>query len=775
MRRRRAKSLGGQAHGGLMDIHSIDKRKSRICGREQEAKFARANLLEEATQGVAEFPQGMDWVLQNPLGCTVAISVLGLLLYVALLYIMIPISERRGICGQDLQRYHSVHMLSTSVVTAVACMDIAATSLAYFSRHGKHVQAFMGAAITLMVGVVTISAYVLLLAGYDCVVLNSWGRETSLIRWCYYVSTGVMLSLSMSILGLESGEVKGPTLLATSLPLSLMIGVVAVTTPHPAVAKPCLIAAVCSFSPLLSIMSDSVKACIKLHKAETKAKSKAESKTEESKHDDEAWMNREQRQLLAQYHLMIIGVGSCWTALVVLWMAGIAKLISREHEEISHCLFDMTSKGVQALMLSNAHAVQGMRRLALEKVACAAEASAAQRAFLRYVFHEVRVPLNSISLALQTISMKLRAGLLPEDVAVEEALDGASSGVLTMTRVLDEVLNWEQMCSGQLQMRLEPTFLSDILVGATKFFKDAALNSNMSLRVIVPPEVEGLVLECDSFKVSQVLHNLLSNAIKFSEMHSTVNLRMAKHPGSGKKADEGQVMFEVEDEGVGITEEDMNRLFVPFSQVRPGDLQHSRGSGLGLCIAKGIVEYHGGSIWCESEIGKGSRFFFTIGLSDDVPVVTETQTLLGKDPVDESLGGDLTPLTSVLVVDDVTSTRKLMARALHHLGIEPHQIYQAADGMAALREYDTYPHIQLILMDGTMPVMDGITATKELKTRGCNAIILGVTGLALSSDTQDFLAAGANRVLTKPLSLKLLHSLIKEHGFSCKEPVMVAT
>ena len=226
----------------------------------------------------------------------------------------------------------------------------------------------------------------------------------------------------------------------------------------------------------------------------------------------------------------------------------------------------------------------------------------------------------------------------------------------------------------------------------------------------------------------------------------------------------GVLKVEVIDTGAGMTAPQVVKVFGDGVQFNVNELQAGQGSGLGLYIAKGIAEQHGGSLKVSSEgLGNGTTFTISLPLhrAPDalLPESLKKMKLLSSESVStfESL--------RVLVVDDARVNRKLMMRLLQNQG---HYCDEAEDGLVAVQQvanavkagnpYDT------ILMDFEMPVMNGPTAVQKIRAMGCDSFIVGITGNLFPEDISLFKASGANKVLPKPLKMRDLEDLWEENG-----------
>jgi CheY-like chemotaxis protein len=246
----------------------------------------------------------------------------------------------------------------------------------------------------------------------------------------------------------------------------------------------------------------------------------------------------------------------------------------------------------------------------------------------------------------------------------------------------------------------------------------------------------------------------------------------------------GSVRISVKDSGAGLSPEQLAEICTEGTQFNANQLQAGGGSGLGLYISKGLAEQHGGTLTVASEgLGKGSTFTlelplfksdFGIGVRTESSASASTPTRSrhfssGSSALDLESTGDLSPhqLQRILVVDDANSNRKLLIRILTAKG---YMCYGAEDGQQAV---DTYMrlrsegvHLEAIVMDFEMPVMNGPTATKLIRDLGCTCFIAGVTGNVLPVDVDFFRSQGANVVIAKPLNVDVFESNFSAFRFA---------
>ena len=370
--------------------------------------------------------------------------------------------------------------------------------------------------------------------------------------------------------------------------------------------------------------------------------------------------------------------------------------------------------------------------------------------------------------------------------------------------MLSDFLNYDKIENGQLQLELTAIPFWRLLEQTTHEFKLSAAKTNIQLSldlsdVLIPRDEENPVgfrlseavredaanvkVIGDIVRLTLVLRNLLSNGIKFTPENGSLRLTASWcRTSNGEKSrppkeftlkngqevaypEQGFVRVLVKDSGAGMTSQQLQMLFRDGVQFNPNELQAGAGSGLGLYIAKGIVEQHGGCLSASSEgLGKGTTFRLTLPLHL-VPLECHSDASTSSNDLAENPIEDVPEKKTmrVLVVDDVSSNRRLLGRLLKNRG---HTVDEADDGVVAVEmlansvrqgtPYDT------VLMDYEMPRMNGPEAAKRIRQDGSNVFLVGVTGNLLPEDIRHFRSCGADAVLGKPFSMIELEELWSE-------------
>ncbi len=272
----------------------------------------------------------------------------------------------------------------------------------------------------------------------------------------------------------------------------------------------------------------------------------------------------------------------------------------------------------------------------------------------------------------------------------------------------------------------------------------------------------------DSAWLRQILINLLNNAVKFSEKGAV------KIEVSGRKLDASnhEIRFSVNDSGMGIPENWINLLFQPFTQIDSSTTRTYGGTGLGLAICKNLAEMMGGTIWVESQLGKGSTFYFTIVAPSATKMQAPSMVVDNKPKI---CPAHYKPRTMrILLAEDNPVNQMMMQKMLNKLG---YNADIASNGLEVLKFLEIQPY-DLILMDIQMPEMDGFQATREIQKRWASEDrpkIIAITAYALEGDQERCLAAGMDNYISKPLRLDKLRAVLEPYGALVKESILQKT
>jgi two-component system, sensor histidine kinase len=374
-------------------------------------------------------------------------------------------------------------------------------------------------------------------------------------------------------------------------------------------------------------------------------------------------------------------------------------------------------------------------------------ANVAKSQFLATMSHEIRTPMNGVLGAMEL----LRRSQLTVDQR-RLVRTAASSGTSLMT-ILNDVLDHSKIEAGKLSLVLAPVSLHAMAASVITLFRANAESKGLSLELDIEAEVEDWVIG-DAQRLKQVLLNLVGNAIKFTE-HGSVTLRLGSCPAARGLAG---VSFEVRDTGIGIADDALEGLFQPFHQIDGSRSRRRGGTGLGLAISQRIVEVMGGHIQVTSRAGTGSRFRFELALPRD----ENSNHPTAGDSAMGGLDGDVGLAGSVLVVEDNDVNRMIAREVLMSLGLS---VIEASDGRQALEQLLAHP-VDLVLMDCQMPVMDGYTATQEIRKREARLglprlPVLALTANAFDEDAVRSREAGMDAHLAKPYTRDQLREMLR--------------
>ena len=371
--------------------------------------------------------------------------------------------------------------------------------------------------------------------------------------------------------------------------------------------------------------------------------------------------------------------------------------------------------------------------------------------FIASVSHELRTPMN----AIMGFNDLLQSSQAANSKAMEVLQLTQQSGEHLLT-VINDVLDYSQFQSGKLGIHPEPFELRKTVAHAMDLFD----NRIKSMRLVFQSQIdEGLPawVLADRHRLMQVLVNLLGNAIKFTQQ-GHVMLRV-------KQSDQSLV-FEVEDTGIGISEDQQAKVFERFSQATVQTQAVYGGNGLGLAISKRLVELMGGEIGVKSQLGHGSVFWFTVPL---VPA----QAKVPEHVQHPRFANQQQHAWRFLIVDDVSMNR-LLLRQILKLEYPKSLISEAEDGLAALQAINN-EGFDLVFMDMVMPQMDGIEASKSIRStvdhQGQRLPILGLSANVNSSDRERFIDAGADDFLLKPYDRQTLVEVTERLLFIAQQTV----
>ncbi len=404
----------------------------------------------------------------------------------------------------------------------------------------------------------------------------------------------------------------------------------------------------------------------------------------------------------------------------------------------------LDAKGDAYALIGLATDINEQKKLQAQLMAAKNEAERLMKVkseFLANMSHEIRTPLNAI----------LGLAKIGERDSQEEAIGELFKQVLNsgqhLLGLLNDILDFSKLEAGKLVAEKHQFQLADMVENVIRLMMDQAkvkeLSLNFAIQQNVPQWVQG-----DSLRLKQILLNLLSNAVKFTH-RGEVSLHVS--------ALAPNIIFDVKDTGIGMTEQQMAHLFSPFEQGDSSTTRRFGGSGLGLAISQNLAELMGGKITVRSELDKGSVFSLALPLT-----ATSAEIAVEPQPEIPPEVGNRLQGKRILVAEDVEINRFIIEDILIQ---EQAEVVFAENGLQAVEqvEQQTANSFDIVLMDVQMPVMDGYQAARKIKQLAPQLPIISLTAHAMQEERERCLAAGMLDHVTKPVESEVLITAILKY------------
>ena len=383
-------------------------------------------------------------------------------------------------------------------------------------------------------------------------------------------------------------------------------------------------------------------------------------------------------------------------------------------------------------------------------------ANRAKSTFLATMSHEIRTPMNGVLGMLELLS------LTKLDAEQRTTLEVVRESGKSLLRIIDDILDFSKIEAGKLDVRPEVASIREVIEGVHNIYSGNASSKGLLIKRSVDPQISPAVL-VDPVRLRQVLNNFVSNALKFtSQGWIEIKAELIE-----RAEGEDRVRFSVTDTGIGISAENQQRLFQPFSQGEGSTAQRAGGTGLGLTICRRLAEMMGGTVEMESELGKGTAMILTLSLPiADPKDLRKADPASTRDLLDSStrmrrmapsVSAAEAEGTLVLVVDDHPTNRALLSRQIKTLG---YAADSAENGLEALEQWKS-GRFGIVITDCNMPEMDGYELARRIRkleaaNGGRRTPILACTANALGGEAEICFAAGMDDYMAKPVELKVL-------------------
>ncbi|HET9913855.1 MAG TPA: PAS domain S-box protein [Anaerolineales bacterium] len=402
-------------------------------------------------------------------------------------------------------------------------------------------------------------------------------------------------------------------------------------------------------------------------------------------------------------------------------------VLAEEHDQLAQRVEERTSD----LSRANANLARALR---------------VKDEFLANMSHELRTPLNAILGLSESLAEQI-AGTLNEKQ--QKYINTISESGHHLLALINDILDLAKIESGQITLDINKVDIHSVCQASLRMIKQLAQKKNQEVFLKID---DGLgLMWADERRLKQMIVNLLSNAVKFTPENGRLGLEVHGDEAANK------ITITVWDNGIGIKDNDLMRLFRPFVQLDSGLAREAPGTGLGLALVAQMARLHGGSVGAVSEPEKGSRF--SIILPWEPALAVDAATRLKITGKFRAIKPDQINRPTILLVED---TQEVTMMIKDYLELAGYKVVTAQDGVDALVQA-RLARPNLILMDVQMPRMDGLEATRRLRAEPDfkDTPIVALTALAMSSDRERCLAAGMDEYLSKPIHLKTLVKVIQ--------------
>jgi len=370
----------------------------------------------------------------------------------------------------------------------------------------------------------------------------------------------------------------------------------------------------------------------------------------------------------------------------------------------------------------------------------AEKAALAKSEFLSVMSHEIRTPLNAI---IGTIMLLQYQDLSPDQRELLNVMEISSENLLSL---INDVLDFSKLEEGKI-------IFAERNINVLHFLKNIKMANQVKaeekrnrIKITYDDDIPEFLV-CDDVRLGQILNNLISNAVKFTK-DGTITIRVELKENNKQDVD---LLFSIEDTGIGIPKEKQHLIFERFTQANNNITREFGGSGLGLTIIRRLLQLQGSEIFIDSELGVGSKFYFTLKFKKSTSEIREESKQSGNENKPDLAG------KKILLVEDVEFNVMVAQRMLRNWNAE---VDLAENGAIAVEKVKQN-HYDLILMDIQMPVMDGYTATSNIRKINKQIPIIALTASVITTDIEaKAVQIGMNGCLSKPFNPNTLYAII---------------
>lgn len=430
----------------------------------------------------------------------------------------------------------------------------------------------------------------------------------------------------------------------------------------------------------------------------------------------------------------------------------------RQLEELNEFLESKVSERTATLESRSRIFEQTANQLKLTQVRLQCAHDEAQRAnnakseFLARMSHEIRTPLS----AIQGFTDLILRGTISDPDECREKLETVRSSSKHLVRLINELLDLSKVEADKLELECIDFSPAQIALDTYQSLHSKSQENNIDLELEFKTAIPESMVS-DPTRIKQIVTNLLGNSIKFSE-NGIVRLEVS----TCSVDDNLFLQFAVVDSGIGMSDEQLEKIFDPFVQADTSTTRKYGGSGLGLTVTKRLVDLLGGELTVESKIGKGSKFVVSLPIEnrEQIRFISSKQAQNVSPKIDEStkISADLSGI-KILVADDTQINHELLVCILRDTNAT---LTHAMNGQEAVDAVIKDATFDLVLMDIQMPMLDGLAATAALRELGFDKPVIALTANKMKGDEEQYLNAGCSGYVSKPINIEFLMTTICE-------------